>query len=406
MQMGWVYKDPFMQLPDMTEEDCQKLKAALPKKTTIYKYAIMNELERKSLFYQVFPGQDEKYMQHEQVMKSMPLIKMTMKAEVIGEEGFVVGDVLNVNLRIDFLNLEKGQQSGYVHSRSYPYLKKDSWFLILTEQTMTGLAAVEKIDITQDFYEKEIQEMISRPGPINFVAILTNDSYKGLDQLMTCSVNVVERSENRKEYQYKKFDIDAIENPISMFQAELEDEETADEIEGGEVKIELDKDELKRRLKEAGLETAFEAFEEQLVEEQNPKRVDDNPFIPEILKNLKQLKEEAELEKKAAENAEKIKEADKMIMAQVREPYGYDDYTKLLGLQCPMIADILIYVPITSWSIHNPYFDGIKYCGPIGMLPLHPLNYLTDTIYPKPKEEKQEKAAEGPGEPAPEEQPK
>lgn len=68
-----------------------------------------------------------------------------------------------------------------MHSRTYPYLKKDSWFLILTEQTMTGLAAVEKIDITKEFYEKEIQELVSRPGPINFVAILANDSYKGLD---------------------------------------------------------------------------------------------------------------------------------------------------------------------------------------------------------------------------------
>lgn len=103
--MGWLYKDPFMQLPEMTAEDCEKLKAALPKKTTIYKYAIMNELERKSIFYQVFPGQDDRYHEHERVMKSMPIINMDMKATVKGEDKIVVGDVLNVKLRIDFMNL-------------------------------------------------------------------------------------------------------------------------------------------------------------------------------------------------------------------------------------------------------------------------------------------------------------
>ena len=91
-----------------------------------------------------------------------------------------------------------------------------------------------------------------------------------------------------------------------MFEDEPSDEETAaEENEKGE-KVELDKDELMRKLRAAGLLAAATAFEKQLVEEEDPERQDDNPFIPEIIKNMKQLKEEAEAEKKAKEAQEKI----------------------------------------------------------------------------------------------------
>ena len=124
--------------------------------------------------------------------------------------------------------------------------------------------------------------------------------------MVQISVNVSENDPTRKEYNYKKFDIDAIENKISMFEDEPSDEETAaEENEKGE-KVELDKDELMRKLRAAGLLAAATAFEKQLVEEEDPERQDDNPFIPEIIKNMKQLKEEAEAEKKAKEAQEKI----------------------------------------------------------------------------------------------------
>jgi len=42
---------------------------------------------------------------------------------------------------------------------------------------------VEKIDIEKEFYEKQIQEKLSREGDINFVVLLVNDSYKGLDHM-------------------------------------------------------------------------------------------------------------------------------------------------------------------------------------------------------------------------------
>jgi len=104
-----------------------------------------------------------------------------MTAEVDGETEIAVNDILTCKLRIDYKNLKEGQKSGYVHSKHYPYLKRDSWYLIITDETFTGLAAVEKLVITDNFYVKEFKERVSRPGKISFTAILANDSYKGLD---------------------------------------------------------------------------------------------------------------------------------------------------------------------------------------------------------------------------------
>jgi len=104
-----------------------------------------------------------------------------MSAFVDGEPDLVVGDYLTVKLRVDYKNLKKGEQSGYVHSKHYQYLRRDTWYLIVTDESMTGLAAVEKIDIEKEFFEKEYKERLTRAGPINFVGILANDSYKGLD---------------------------------------------------------------------------------------------------------------------------------------------------------------------------------------------------------------------------------
>jgi len=140
----------------------------------------------------------------------MPVVKLTMTAFVDGEDEIVVGDILTCKLRVDYLNLEKGQKTGYVHSKHYPYLKRDNWFLIITDESFTGLAAIEKISVQDNFYEKEFKERVQRTGKIAFTAILTNDSYKGMDQIAKVEVNVIEESTTRKTINYLKEDLRAI----------------------------------------------------------------------------------------------------------------------------------------------------------------------------------------------------
>jgi hypothetical protein len=185
MQGGWIYKDAFQQLPHVDQQAAGKIKNACNGRT-LFQYCTMDKTERKEKVMEVFKEQGEQkamaiFNDQEKCIDSLPLVKLTLTAFVEGEDEIVVGDLMTCKLRVEYLNLDAGQKSGYVHSKHYPYLKRDNWFLIITDESFTGLAFVEKLDITKDFYEKKFQERISKPGPISFTAILTNDSYKGLD---------------------------------------------------------------------------------------------------------------------------------------------------------------------------------------------------------------------------------
>ena len=135
-----------------------------------------------------------------------------------------------------------------MHSKDYPFLKRDNWFLIITDDTFTGLAAVEKIVVTENYFEKEFKERVQRPGKIAFTAILTNDSYKGLDQTKKVDLDVVEKAKNRKQLDYSKEDIKAIKEPSLLQSAlDMEEEETDEDEELNEA------DELRHKLQAVGV---------------------------------------------------------------------------------------------------------------------------------------------------------
>ena len=144
-----------------------------------------------------------------------------------------------------------------MHSKHYPYLRRDTWYLIITDETFTGLAAVEKLNVEEEFFEKEYQERITRPGPINFTAILCNDCYKGLDQFDKNRVDIVATSTIRKDYKYKKADIRGIKDNAIFFKRnpDLDSDDSDQDIEQGN-QVEDDFSELVRKLKKNGFQTA------------------------------------------------------------------------------------------------------------------------------------------------------
>lgn len=97
-----------------------------------------------------------------------------------------------------------------MHSRTYPYLRRDCWYLIITDVSLQGIALVQKLPIEENVFEKEFHEKITRPGAINFVCIVANDSYKGLDQVVQCSVDVAVADPTREEFEYCQEDLDLV----------------------------------------------------------------------------------------------------------------------------------------------------------------------------------------------------
>jgi hypothetical protein len=134
MQCGWVNKDPYAQLPNFGDEELRKIKSLMNGKT-LYQYCMLDMDARKQLAPSLYGSDHAKmFEQQERCIEALPLVKLTMTAFVEGEDEIVVGDILTCKLRVDYLKLGKGQRSGYVHSKHYPYLKKDNWFLIITDE--------------------------------------------------------------------------------------------------------------------------------------------------------------------------------------------------------------------------------------------------------------------------------
>ena len=123
-------------------------------------------------------------------------------------------------------------------------MKRDNWFLIITDESFTNLAAVEKLEIRDNFFEKEFKERVQRPGKISFTAILANDSYRGLDQFRKVEVMCVAEAKNRTVLDYSKEDLRAIKEQNMLAAALMEEEET-DEDEADEVD---EHEELRRTL--------------------------------------------------------------------------------------------------------------------------------------------------------------
>ena len=181
-----------------------------------------------------------------------------MQAYVEGEDDIVVGDLLTCKLIVTYPRLKKGEQSGYVHSQSYPYLRRDTWYLIITDEQLGGIAAVEKLPINEDVYEKEYKERLYRAGPIKFTAILANDSYKGLDQYVVHSIVVLERSKTRQEFKYQKIDKWLCQDTAMFWKRDPADYDTDDENEEVEAFVddEQEIDELIRVLQNSNLTNA------------------------------------------------------------------------------------------------------------------------------------------------------
>jgi len=80
--------------------------------------------------------------------------------------------------------------------------------------------------------------------------MLSNDSYKGMDQMKNIEVNVVQEAKNRKEIEYLKEDLKAIKEAGIVQAALMGEEESSDSDEDDAVD---EQTELRNKLIAAGL---------------------------------------------------------------------------------------------------------------------------------------------------------
>lgn len=70
----------------------------------------------------------------ETLIRVLPAVEVSAKAGVIGSDQIMTGDLVTFEFRIRYPNLTEKEYPGYVHSLSYPYLKKQTWWIILSDK--------------------------------------------------------------------------------------------------------------------------------------------------------------------------------------------------------------------------------------------------------------------------------
>ena len=61
------------------------------------------------MFFTIFGKNEERFLEQEKVIESLPLVNLSIDAFVPGEEDVIVGDMLTCKLRVDYKNLKKGE---------------------------------------------------------------------------------------------------------------------------------------------------------------------------------------------------------------------------------------------------------------------------------------------------------
>ena len=65
----------------------------------------MTEMQRKSIFYQIFGKDEARFIEQEKVIYWLPLVNLKIEAFVQGEDDIVVVDIFTWKLRVDRKNL-------------------------------------------------------------------------------------------------------------------------------------------------------------------------------------------------------------------------------------------------------------------------------------------------------------
>ena len=216
VQGMWYDDEDFMQLPFVDYERIKNFKKK-NKNVSLEQYCRLTTEERRAMALYEDPKQFEDC---EKTIKSFPVIDVNCTIEVEGEKDIAVGDLLTIKIQITHLHLNDKQSLGFVHSNKFPYLKKSSWYMVLTDPDDNVMMGMDKLVIGEKVHVKEMKERMTRPGTIEIHFHIKNDSYRGFDKKQTIKFTVL-KEVTRQSLDYNEEDLDAQKAP-SLMQSMME----------------------------------------------------------------------------------------------------------------------------------------------------------------------------------------
>ena len=144
----WTTSDPLLQLPYFDAAEIKKyrqqLRAHQIPNGSIEAFCRLTTAQRRAL--KLFDGDEAKNAELEKVVRALPLVSVSAKAFTEGEEKMTATDAITLKFELKYDKFNEDETPGYVCSRKFPFLKKQSWTLIFVDgKTKENIIAIEKI---------------------------------------------------------------------------------------------------------------------------------------------------------------------------------------------------------------------------------------------------------------------
>lgn len=216
----------------------------------------------------------EKMNDVEALVRVLPHVVCTAKCFTENQEEMFASDFITWQFKVQYPSLSEKEFPGYVHSKAFPFLKKQAWYVMVTDESKQRIIFVQKIMLRATKNEEgrianieeiqkeplneaifELRQRLGRPGQYRFLVTFMNDSYMGFDQSILMEFTVKPDDPAAQNLvEYSEEDHAAVKGP-GMLQTMLNNEED----ESSEEDQDLDEVErLQARLKKAGMEEAMQ----------------------------------------------------------------------------------------------------------------------------------------------------
>ena len=164
----WINSDPMLQLPGFDVDEVKayrkKLKEHQIPDGKIETFCRLTKEQRAKLG--LFGGDKAKLEQLEHCIAALPLVSVTSKVWVKGEETITETDMISFEINIKHEQLPEDQTPGYVCSKNFPFIKRANWYIVITDaMTKENVIQIERLQATENHICKfEMKQRFGRTG--------------------------------------------------------------------------------------------------------------------------------------------------------------------------------------------------------------------------------------------------
>jgi len=216
IQGMWYGDNPLMQIPHMSHENIKKYSKIIKEHNipngSVDTFCRLSAQKRSDLKLFTPKQLDEV----EALVRVMPVVEVSAKAFCEGENEMTMSDIITFKLSIKLQNMNEKEFPGFVHSQQYPNLKKQGWWIIISDQMKDRcirahrlvfknpkqnefrLAEQDEIDkepLNEEHFE--FRERFGQAGTFKFICTFMNDSYVGFDKEVPLQFDVVQDDPSR-----------------------------------------------------------------------------------------------------------------------------------------------------------------------------------------------------------------